>query len=130
VPSFFSTFATVRAINLFWFAEFVTHGDKVVIIGDGSAGQAANAAINDTNVILDGLTLEILKGGIPATPPTLKVASAQGSIVITYDGKLQASDKGGKSHAWEIISIWWPRRRRPTLKSKPPERKSPFGKPL
>ncbi len=74
-------------------AEFVTHSDKMTIIGDGPAGLAALPdVINDTNAILDGVTLEILKGGIPTTPPALKVARGQGKFVITFEGTLQASD--------------------------------------
>ncbi len=73
-------------------AEFITHRDKLVIICDGPAGQAANADITDTNAILDAVTLEILQGGIPVTPPTLRVAKDQANIVITYEGTLQVAD--------------------------------------
>jgi hypothetical protein len=70
----------------------VTHRDKLVIVGDGPAGMAANPEINDTNAILDGVTLEILEGGIPTTPPTLTVTKDQANIVITFEGTLQAAD--------------------------------------
>jgi hypothetical protein len=74
-------------------AEFTTYRDKVVIIGDGPAGQAAAPdAIRDTNAILDGATLEVLNEATPRTPPTLRIGSTGASTVITFEGTLQAAD--------------------------------------
>lgn len=74
-------------------AEFTTYRDKVVIIGDGPAGQAASPdTIRDTNAILDGATLEVLNEATPRTAPTLRIGGTGASTVITFEGTLQAAD--------------------------------------
>jgi hypothetical protein len=73
-------------------AEITTYRDKMVIVGDGPAGQtAAPDKINDTNAILDGFTLEMIKEGTPTTPPALKVERNGANLVITFEGTLQSS---------------------------------------
>jgi len=75
-------------------AEFTTYRNKLVIIGDGPAAvdDAPDDVLTDSNAILNGVTLEILQGGIPTTPPALSVARNQGNISITFEGTLQSSD--------------------------------------
>lgn len=74
-------------------AEFTTFRDKVIIIGDGPAGRAAAPdLISDTNAILDGATLEVLNEATPRTPPTLGITASGGSLTLTFEGTLQASD--------------------------------------
>lgn len=73
-------------------AEITTYRDKMVIVGDGPAGQkAAPDKINDTNAILDGFTLEVIKEGTPTTPPALKVERNGANMVITFEGTLQSA---------------------------------------
>lgn len=73
-------------------AEITTYRDRMVIVGDGPAGRAAAPdLINDTNAILDAFTLEVLKEGVPTTPPTLSVARSGAGLVITFEGTLQAA---------------------------------------
>jgi hypothetical protein len=73
-------------------ADIVSYRDKMIIIGDGPAGrEAAPDLINDTNAILDGFTLEVLKEGTPVTPPALRITRGANGLTITFDGTLQAS---------------------------------------
>ena len=77
-------------------AEITTYRDKMVIVGDGPAGQAAAPdKINDTNAILDGFTLEVIKEGTPTTPPALKVERNGSTLVITFEGTLQSAANAG-----------------------------------
>jgi hypothetical protein len=71
-------------------AEFVTQRDKLTILC--TINGRTREDLTDPNAILDGVTLEILKGGIPATPPAIKVATEGANVVITFDGTLQGAD--------------------------------------
>jgi hypothetical protein len=78
-------------------AEITTYRDKMVIVGDGPAGQtAAPDRITDTNAILDGFTLEVIKEGTPATPPAVRVERSASVLTVTFEGTLQsAASMGG-----------------------------------
>lgn len=76
--------------------EITTYRDKMVIVGDGPAGQtAAPDRINDTNAILDGFTLEVIKEGTPATPPSVKVERSGDGLTVTFNGTLQSAASPG-----------------------------------
>jgi len=52
--------------------EFTTYSDKLVVVGDGPAARAATPdLVNDTNAILDGFTLEVIKEAQVAKPITI-----------------------------------------------------------
>lgn len=72
--------------------DLATYREKMIIIGDGPAGrEAAPDLINDTNAILDGFTLEVLKEGPPLTPPGVGITRGAAGLVITFDGTLQSA---------------------------------------
>ena len=74
-------------------AEITTQRHSMVILA--TIQGRTREDLTDPNAILDGVTLEVIKGDLPPSNPPLKFSKDQGKVVLTYEGNLQSADAVG-----------------------------------